>query len=173
MSTNAPIEIRRLGPDDASELVALRRESLESHPLAFAASPSDDRLRTVELARELLADGRRSAVLGAFEASRLVGMAGVVHGRSLKRHHTAVVWGMYVAPRARNRGAGARLLQAVIAEARSWTEVERLELSVTDPAAGARRLYESAGFREWGRQPRALHWDGRFEDEAHLFLALR
>jgi RimJ/RimL family protein N-acetyltransferase len=47
-----------------------------------------------------------------------------------------------------------------------------LHLGVTDAAVSARRLYEAAGFRSWGREPRALQWEGRFVDEFHLVLDL-
>ena len=58
---------------------------------------------------------------------------------------------MYVTPRARSKGAGRALLDAAIQQARN---------------------YERAGFRSWGREPRALHWKGRFVDEDHLVLEL-
>ena len=165
--------IRRLGPADAAALLALRREALETEPVAFSATPADDRHRTVEAVRESLEPGRRAAVLGAFDSAGLAGMAGVAQGQGVKRAHTALVWGMYVAPRVRGRGVGSRLLQAVIAQAREWPEVEQVQLAVTESAARARRLYESAGFREWGREPRALRWDGRHHDVVHLVLELR
>jgi hypothetical protein len=43
---------------------------------------------------------------------------------------------------------------------------------VTETASTAKRLYERAGFRSWGREPRALHWKGHFVDEDHLVLEL-
>jgi hypothetical protein len=33
-------------------------------------------------------------------------------------------------------------------------------------------MYESAGFRVWGCEPRALRWNGRTVDDYHLQLAL-
>jgi len=41
------------------------------------------------------------------------------------------------------------------------------------PAAEARRLYESLGFVEWGREPRSLRWDECFVDEFHMALELK
>ena len=80
---------------------------------------------------------------------------------------------MYVAPAQRRRGLARALLQAAIEHARRWPGVEQLNLGVTEASDSARRLYESAGFRVWGREPRALSWQGRFLDEDHLTLDLR
>jgi GNAT superfamily N-acetyltransferase len=90
-----------------------------------------------------------------------------------KERHRASVWGMYVAPRGRRRGLGRGLLMAALAHARTWTEVEQVNLGVTDAAGPARRLYESAGFRCWGTEPRALRWQGQCLDEHHLTYDLR
>ena len=152
-------------------LVALRRESLESQPLAFGASTEDDRGLSLEFVQASLADSEQ-AVFGAFEGDLLTGMAGVVRASRVKIRHKAHIWGMYVSPQARGKGAGRALLEAAIEQARAWPGVEQLHLSVTDAAVAARKLYESAGFRIWGRESRALQWEGRFVDELHLVLDL-
>jgi RimJ/RimL family protein N-acetyltransferase len=56
--------------------------------------------------------------------------------------------------------------------AREWPGVRQVHLSVTDAAPEARRLYESAGFREWGVEPRSLEAEGRSVSERHLVLEL-
>jgi RimJ/RimL family protein N-acetyltransferase len=164
------LNIRRLHPEDAPSLVALRREALESHPLAFGASVDDDRGLSLEFVQASLAASEEQAVFGCFEGDNLVGMVGVVRASRVKVRHKANLWGMYVSPRARQKGAGRALLKAAIDQARAWPGVEQLHLSVTDVAVAARTLYEAAGFRIWGREPRALQWEGRFVDELHLVL---
>jgi GNAT superfamily N-acetyltransferase len=113
----------------------------------------------------------RQAVFGCLEGDRLIGMVGVIRASKVKQRHTGSVWGMYVTPRARSKGAGRALLDAAIQQARNWGLVQ-LQLGVTETASTAKRLYERAGFRSWGREPRALHWKGRFVDEDHLVLEL-
>jgi RimJ/RimL family protein N-acetyltransferase len=164
--------IRRLRADDAHALVALRRAALESEPFAFAASVDDDRALSIEFVQSALADDREQAVFGHLHGSDLTGMVGVARESKAKRRHMAFIWGMYVAPSARNAGGGRALLEAAIAHARRWPGVEQLQLGVTDTALPARRLYERLGFRAWGREPRALSWQGRFVDEHHLVLTL-
>lgn len=162
-------KIRQLRPEDAAALVALRREALESHPLAFGASTDDDRALSLEFVRTSLADPEQ-AVFGCFEGEKLIGMVGVIRATRVKIRHKAHLWGMYVSPRAREKGAGRALLEAAIEQARAWPGVDQLHLGVTDAAVAARRLYEAAGFRIWGQEPRALQWEGRFVDEFHLVL---
>jgi GNAT superfamily N-acetyltransferase len=164
------LSIRQLGVGDASLLVALRREALEAEPLAFAASTDDDIASMIESVRGFLGTPDTQAVYGAFKQSDLVGMVGLVKSAQLKQRHKAMIWGMYVQPKSRGTGIGRALLNAAIGHARAWP-VEQLHLCVTETAQTARHLYESAGFRMWGTEPRALHWKGRFVSEHHLVLA--
>jgi len=174
MSTQADHEVRRLEPDDATALVLLRREALDRHPLAFSASPEDDRGLSIDFVRASLGDGDRSVIFGlaGAGAARLAGMVGLYRAAEVKRQHHAHIWGMYVAPEARGRGAGRALLEAAIAQARAWPGVEEIGLSVSDSATEAHALYRAAGFTEWGRERRALTWQGRFVDQIHMTLNL-
>ena len=163
--------IRRLTAADASALVALRREALEAEPLAFAASPADDAGLVIESVRAFLGDHETQAVFGQFDGTDLIGMIGLVKAAKVKQRHKATIWGMYVQPHGRNRGVGRALVRAAIEQARLWG-LDQLQLSVTEAAPAAKRLYEAEGFRPWGRESRALHWNGRFVDEYHLVLHL-
>ena len=166
------LNIRRLHAADATALVALRREALEAEPLAFGASVGDDHALMLDSVRIFLDDHAEQSVFGQFDGADLVGMVGLVRASKVKQRHKATIWGMYVAPRARNKGIGRALLDAAIQHAREWG-VDQAHLSVTDTAPAAGRLYERAGFRRWGQEPRSLHWKGRFVDEYHLVLDLR
>ena len=166
------LDVRRLGVEDADSFMSVRREALNADPLAFSASIDDDFALDADFVRRSLGNEREQAVFGYFEAGRLRGIVGLVRGSKLKQRHGAVIWGMYVGAGARRRGAGRALLSAAIAQARAWG-VEQIQLSVTDAAPQAKRIYEAAGFTSWGHQPRALGWQGRFVDESHMLLDLR
>src|SRR5512143_1345489 len=124
--------VRRLRPEDAESLVALRREALVEEPLAFGASIDDDRGLSLDFVRTALADDQEQAVFGHFEGTSLTGMVGIIREARVKRRHQAVIWGMYVSPFARRSGVGRGLLAAAVAHARLWPPVELLHLSVTD-----------------------------------------
>jgi GNAT superfamily N-acetyltransferase len=165
-------EVKQLGSGDLPAAAALRRQALEGHPRAFSSSWDEDRLSSPETAATLIADPSASVILGAFEAGALMGMVGLARTAGAKRRHKAIVWGMYVVPSARGRGLGRALVKAAVAAARTWPGVEQVHLSVTDAAPEARRLYEQLGFQAWGREVRAVQWEGQFTDETHLVLVL-
>lgn len=164
------VVIRPLAAGEVDTFIELRREALAAAPLAFAASPEDDRGSSSEFMRESLGDPDNAAVLGAFDGEQLIGIAGVGRFSKRKQAHRVIIWGMYVSPAGRGRGLGRALLDAAVERARSWPGVLQVQLSVTDAAPEARRLYESAGFREWGVEPRALGDNGQYVTEHHLVL---
>jgi len=166
------LDVRRLTRADLPLAVPLRREALTKHPLAFGASLQDDPLATAvgdSLGPE---NPDESVILGAFADGALVGMVGVFRETDVKRRHRAFLWGMYVSEGQRVRGAGRALLDAAIAHAKAWPGITQLRLSVTDAAGPARRLYDAAGFVEWGRDREALAWEGRTVDEVQMVLRL-
>ena len=150
----------------------LRREALASDPLAFGATAEDDPALDSAFATRSLSDPSSAVIFAAFVARAAVGMVGLARMPREKVRHRALVWGMFVQPPYRGHGVGAALLAAALDHARSWSGVRQVHLSVTASAPGARRLYERAGFVVWGREPRALGWNGTFIDEYHLVLAL-
>jgi RimJ/RimL family protein N-acetyltransferase len=99
-------------------------------------------------------------------------MVGIIRLEKLKSRHKAMIWGMFVTLTARRRGLGSAPLGAAIDHARSWPGVVQIQLSVFETAEGAARLYRRAGFREWGEEPRAIQWEGRFVAEHHLVFDL-
>jgi GNAT superfamily N-acetyltransferase len=167
-----PLQIRRLEIIDISAMQGLRREALEAHPLAFAASVEDDMTLDPAFVERSLSSPDASAILGAVEKNRLAGMVGVYRHTGRKGDHRAQLWGMYVTSALRRRGVGRALLSAAVEHVRGWSGVLQLQLCVTAAASNARNLYESAGFRVWGCEPRALQWEGQFVDEYHLVLPL-
>jgi GNAT superfamily N-acetyltransferase len=100
------LNIQRLGGADAAALIALRREALETEPLAFGASAEDDVGLLPQSVRTFLGDHEEQAVFGQFDGADLIGMIGLIRASKVKQRHKAAIWGMYVLPRARNKGIG-------------------------------------------------------------------
>jgi len=171
MISTSDLVIRPLTSEDVEAFVVLRRASLQESPLAFSAAPDEDVGSNPELMRERLATSSESMVLGAF-APELVGTVGLYREFKRKTAHKAHIWGMYVMPTRRGQGIGRRLFAAVIEAAGEVSGLKQLQLSASESAVEALRLYESCGFRTWGSEPRALCREGRCVTVHHMAFDL-
>lgn len=170
--------MRTLTTRDVRDYLSLRREMLSDAPWAFMASPGNDHgSRAAFLRRILGRPAGENTIVGAFAGGRLVASAGLLREETPKRRHIAIVWGVYVTPAARGRGLGKAVLVAAIETARRWSRsgerIVAVELSVSERARAARRLYASLGFRAWGVEPDALRVKNRLYREIHMSLPLR
>ncbi|XVS65814.1 N-acetyltransferase family protein [Actinosynnema sp. CA-299493] len=85
--------------------------------------------------------------------------------------HMAEVRRVTAHPAARGLGLGSRLVGAVIEHARA-AGLEVLTLGVRGNNHGAIQLYESLGFREWGRLPNVIAVDDFRFDDVRMYLPL-
>lgn len=164
-------QVVRLGLSDIDAYIRLREMMLADAPWAFGSSPGDDRGRNPEALRAGLS-AERGAILAVKAGDELIAAAGVMREDKLKRRHLATVWGVFVRPEARGRGLGRAVVQGAIDVAREWPGVARVELSVSENAPAAQRVYEALGFVAWGREPEALRVDGVSYAEIHMSLPL-
>ena len=162
------MQIRRLGPADATLYRSLRLRALREHPDAFTSSYEEDSSQPMEASAARLG---AHAFWGAYEGAELRGFVGLERERRAKNRHKATVVGMYVAPEAASRGVGGGLLEALVAHARG-EGVQHLVLTVTAGNGPAQRLYENAGFRSFGVEPDAIRVDGRAYAKNHMHLEL-
>jgi len=166
------LRIRRLVPDNAAAYRELRLRALAEHPEAFTSSHDEEGRKPVAaMAARLEPDGNE-AVYGAYAGDALVALAGLALETRRKNRHKATVFGMYVAPEHGGRGVGRALLAHVIGEARLHSGLLQLVLTVTDGNAAATALYEKAGFRSFGIEPRAIGIDGKYYGKNHMILFL-
>lgn len=168
---------RVLMPTDAEAYAALRVEMLNDSPWAFGSSPGHDRMGSVEAVRSWIQTAE-GAIVGGFHGAgdgnqSLIAAAGVMREAAPKRRHIASIWGVYAQPQSRGTGAGRAVVAGAVDFARSWSEVECVQLSVSENSPAARRLYETLGFVAWGHEPDCLRVGGRSYAEIHMALRLR
>ena len=154
------LQIRRLETSDSALYRDIRLEALKQNPEAFGSTFEKENGEPLSWFEAVVS---RTDIFGAFLDGTLVGIAGYVAQESSKQAHKAVLWGMYVRPAARNSGLGKKLVAAVLIHARG--RVEMVQLTVVSENEGARRLYSTLGFVEYGLEKRALKQDGRYYDE--------
>jgi len=163
-----------LSASDAVPFRHLRRERLEQEPQAFGESLEEhDAIALETIAARLENASGDNFVIGAFEdAGDLIGMAGFSRSPRRKSRHKGTIWGVFVRPEARGKGAGRAVLEALVSRARAQAGLEQIQLSVSTGQIAARRLYESLGFEVFGHERHALKVDGQYVDEDHMVLWL-
>lgn len=166
-------EYRVLGPADATTYRELRLAGLRESPWAFGSTYEEDAALPLDVVADRLQSMREPTgriTIGAFMDGALVGTGVCIQATHLKARHKADIYAMYVAPSARGKGVAREVLARLVAEARQWKEVERINLTVVESGAAARALYAAAGFEQFGREADGLREKG--VGDAVLYLAL-
>ena len=113
-----------------------------------------------------------SAAFGAFEGQELIGTVALEFIAKPKTKHKALVIGMYTTPAVRGNGVGRALLMAAIEHARAMESLLQLTLTVTEGNEPAVNLYRSAGFQEYGVEPKAILTPSGFRGKVLMWLQL-
>jgi ribosomal protein S18 acetylase RimI-like enzyme len=167
------IAIRLLTPADADAYLRVRLLQVELEPNAFAESPIEVRGKTaVGTAERLAAPRDISFIVGAFADGEIVATAGYFRRIEIKTRHKGRVWGVFVAPAHRGQGLGRLVMNKLIAEARTIDGLEQLDLTVAESQVAAKKLYESLGFRVYGREARSLRVSDAYVDEELMVMRL-
>ena len=166
-----PFQVRRLSASDAVSYRALRLDGLRAHPEAFGASWEEEVTQPLtwfanRLDQDIIFGGELAGTLD------LRGVVGFYVLDSAKQRHKGVLWGMFVQPDVRRTGLGPSLVARVLEHAMQTVEEVRLTVVATNKAAV--RLYERAGFEQYGLERRALKIGDEYHDEVLMaFSPLR
>ncbi len=170
------MHIRKLVPDDVSQIRPLRLRGLAEHPEAFGSSVEEEKQRPEEAFVERMKSEEAigNFMFGAFDKNdQLMGMVGFHRQDHFKQQHKGFIWGMYVAGEHQGKGIGRRLLEAAIEEVKDRPGLEELLLQVASVNEGARKMYESLGFKKYAVEVRSLKVDGVYYDEDFMSLKLK
>ncbi|WP_313551427.1 GNAT family N-acetyltransferase [Pseudomonas sp.] len=160
--------IKRLPPDYASAYRALMLEAYDAHPEAFTSSMNERVALPLSWWESRLI---KDAVFGAFENFSLIGAIGMALNTQEKVRHVAKLFGMYVQPHHRSKGAGFELIQTALNHAKGNEGIQAVQLTVSEGNDTAQALYERCGFRVFGIEPMAIAVNGRFISKIHMWQA--
>jgi len=153
-------DIRQSGRSDIPALRVIRREALQTEPLAFTADLEAE--AAIDWAGRL--EDPNGAIFLAFSNHEPVGMTGIVQGRSSKTRHSAMIWGVYVSPAYRRQG----IARALLENAFDWAGnrgILTVRLGVTTVNFPALQFYSRLGFTIYGTEPMAMIVNGKRYDE--------
>ncbi|MEY4701951.1 MAG: hypothetical protein RL326_2138 [Pseudomonadota bacterium] len=167
------MQIRVLTSADVEAFRVLRLEAINDSPAAFLQTEESFKATLLADLSSWIEPTENKATIGVFDdAGRLLGMAGFRRDSGPKIDHKAMVWGVFLTPSARGRGVSKKLMQALIEEASRRPDIVLLYLAVAESQVAAKALYESVGFKTFGREPKAVRVGDRFFDEDHMSLDL-
>ncbi|MDC5696409.1 GNAT family N-acetyltransferase [Intrasporangium calvum] len=168
MSGSLPprIHLHEVRPDDWEGHRDIRLEMLRDAPDAFWFTYADEAVYDEADWRERI---EGAWLLHARDEQGTIGSAGLGSHWEPERATTATLFGLYVAPRARGRGVGEALVNAVLQEARRLGKTE-VVLEVGSHNVGALALYERCGFvRTGGTEPHPRREDIHEIEMVHRF----
>jgi ribosomal protein S18 acetylase RimI-like enzyme len=161
--------VRLLAESDLAAYKAFRDQMLAAHPEAFTSDALTEMRRDAASYRSRLPGGGHGSCLFTLvvpQADALLGAISCERELRAKVRHTAHIAGMMVLPATQGQGLGRLLLEAALALLEKQEGIELVTLSVTSSNARAVSLYESLGFRRYGRLEDAIKLpDGRRLDK--------
>lgn len=167
MDPPSPVALRRMRPSEAPEYRRLRLRALEQDPLAFGSTLLRERAFPDELWQERAREGAESPEHATWFAVRPDGVpVGMVTYRFDRGEGR--IFGMWLEPAWRGHGVGRRLLDAILAWARTVHPDAIVRLDVNPRQEAAVHLYRSRGFEFTGASEPLGHTAG----EAALSMAL-
>ena len=147
------IQYRKLISNDSKLYRDLRLESLKEYPDSFCSSYADQVVKP-KLAFETYIEQGHSdkIIIGAFLEDRSIGICGFYRTDEGRSEHRGEIIQMYVKPDFQGKNIEQTLLQATLDEAFALPDLEHIELGVLTNGQAANRVYERAGFQEYGLQ---------------------
>ncbi len=161
-----PVEIRRVQAGDAEALFAMMN-ALDQETSFMMYEPGE-RPQNVERLEAAVAQaaGGEDYMAVAVDGKEIVGFLSAQRGGLRRVRHTAyIVMGVRAAYR--GQGVGTALFGGLDGWARECG-VTRLELTVMQPNAAAKRLYEKHGFEAEGVRRKSMLVNGEYVDEYYM-----
>lgn len=163
---------RQLGPADLTEYRRVRINCLEQYPDNFGTTVQEEMHAAVlKLDSSITHADDHNFTLGAFNADNLlIGICGFLAETRLKTQHRGEVVQMFVDAAYNGQGIGMTLLKQVVDKAFSSDQIEQIILSAVYENDKAIKLYERAGFVEYGRLGNYFKLDAGYTTQSFFVM---
>jgi ribosomal protein S18 acetylase RimI-like enzyme len=161
------IHLRPARAGDAAALRELRLKCLQDHPEAFFRDYQEEAnlpLSTWQERVQASSGEGNELIMFAEQGGKLVGMSAINRRDNPKTRHTGTIWGVYVLPDWRGLG----LAEAMMHACEDWAiqkDITILNLMVVSTNAAAIRCYQRCGFSIYGIEPRAMKYEGEYQND--------
>ena len=166
------MEIREITTEDSELYYSLRVQSEAEYP-EFVGFNAERELDVGQQGiKEILSNypTEGTYVLGAFDNTELAGVVVASRRLSNKYRHKAFLWGMYVFPEYRGKGAARLLMDEMINWANTNPEIIALSLQVTLSNRRGQSFYKKYGFNIFGTEQNSLFAAGEFHGVHYMEL---
>ena len=154
--------------DMAEEMIDYLKVTAQETPYLLR-SPSECTVTTEGEAQYLqgLLEAPNTVMIVCFVDGKMAGNCQIARKSWLKNRHRATI-GIALLQEFWGLGIGTAMFEEMIEIAEGWG-LSQVELEVVEGNHRAKQLYERFGFRETGRNPRALKYDdGTYADEYRM-----
>lgn len=158
------IEYRLLTFEDKEKYRQIRLECLKNYPQNFGTLYEDEINSSSLKFDNIISENNGSDfLLGAFINEKLVGICGNIQEDRIKTRHITEISHVYVSPDFAKKGIATNLLALTIEKAFSNNIVEQIILGVVKSNPQAIKIYQNAGFIQYGLLENYYKFEGNYE----------
>jgi ribosomal protein S18 acetylase RimI-like enzyme len=168
---NSTIEYSVLTSDDKEQYRRIRLECLKNYPQYFGSVYENEVVSTVLKFDKIIAQENSSDfLLGAFDNRYLVGICGNIQEKGNKTAHISEISHVYVSPAFANKGIATNLLKHTIEKVFANKAIEQIILGVVASNLQAIKLYQNAGFTQYGLLENYYKFNDNYESMVLMIL---
>jgi ribosomal protein S18 acetylase RimI-like enzyme len=150
---------------------AIRLECLQSYPKNFGSLYEDEKVSPALKFDKIITENNGTDFLyGAFDGENLIGICGNIQESRIKTKHTSEISHMFVKQEYGGKGIGATLLRLTVEKIFLNSIVEQITLGVVGSNVQAIKLYQSAGFIQYGFFENYYKLDNHYESLVLMIL---
>lgn len=164
------MEVRQIKASDLIDYIELRRVSEKEFPQYVGANVEAELSVGSEGIGDLFCTypSQGHTLFGLFNEGELKGVAALTRKNSEKYQHKAFLWGMYLYPDCRKKGASKLLMDHCLSWAKAQQGLESIILFVTASNTAGMKFYQKYDFQCYGTEKRHMYAAGSYHD-AHLY----